>query len=232
MFFSVALGVIVLAFVLLRQVRVRPVPRTLSLRAPVLIGLIGVLTMSSYAGSHHVGSAAWAWVIGTMLVGAVGLGIVRGLSVKVWATENWVLRQGTAVTMALWIVSLVIHFVGDAAGTHASGGAGLEGSSLLLYLGLTLGVQNAIVQRRAQPLWQQLGPAAGRPLGFSFTQGPGAVFTFFQTGGVPPQGFHAGGAPPRGGFQPSSTYDDGDVIDAEVIDEDEDHGPPELPAAR
>ena len=223
MFFSVALGLVVLTFVLLRQVRVRPVPRALSLRGPVVLGVIGLLTLTSYAGNHHVGSAAWAWVIGAMLVGAVGLGVARGLSVRVWATENWVLRQGTAVTMMLWLVSLVIHFVGDAAGTHASGGAGLEGSSLLLYLALTLGVQNAVVQRRAQPLWEQLGPAAARPLGFGFTQAPGAVFTFFSTGGVPPQG----GPPP-----PSSAHYDGDVIDAEVVEEDEDHGPPELPAHR
>ncbi len=222
MFLSVALGLVVLVFVLLRQVRVRPVPRALSLRGPVVLGVIGLFTLTSYAGNHHVGSAAWAWVIGTLVVGAIGFGILRGLSVRVWATENWVLRQGTAITMALWFVSLLIHFVGDAAGNHVSGGAGLEGSSLLLYLALTLGVQNATVQRRAQPLWAQLGPAATRPLGFGFTQGPGAVFTFFSTGGAPPQG----------GAQPSSAHHDGDVIDAEVIDEDEDYGPPELPAPR
>jgi hypothetical protein len=221
MVFSVLLGLVVFAGILLRQVRVRPAPRALSLRAPVFIGLIGLVAMSSYAGSHHVGSAAWAWVVGTMLVGAVGLGILRGLSVRVWATENWVLRQGTGITLALWIVSLAVHFIGDAAGTHASGGAGLEGSSLLLYLGLTLGVQNAIVQRRAQPLWDELGPAASRPIGFGFTQVPGAVFTVFGAGGMPPQG-----SP-----QPSP-YRDGDIIDAEVVDEDEDHGPPELPAPR
>jgi hypothetical protein len=229
MVFSALLGLVVFAWILLRQVRVRPVPRALSLRAPVFIGLLGLLTMSSYAGSHHVGAAAWAWVVGTMLVGAVGLGLLRGVSVNVWATENWVLRQGTGFTVALWLLSLAVHFVGDAVGTHASSGAGLDGSSLLLYLGLTLGVQTAIVQRRAQPLWEQLGPAAGRPLGFGFTQAPGAVFTVFQTGGMP---FNTGGMPPRGGPQRPPTYVDGDVIDAEVVDEDEDHGPPELPAPR
>jgi hypothetical protein len=221
MMFFVALGLIVFAFILLRQLRVRPVPRALSLRAPVLIGLVGLLSMTSYAGSHHVGSAAWAWMIGAMLVGAVGLGVLRGISDRVWATENWVLHQGTGLTTALWILSLAAHFVGDAVGTHASGGAGLDSSSLLLYLGLTLGVQNAVVQRRGQPLWQQLGPAAGRPLGFGFTQAPGgAVFTIFGTGGMPPQG-----------GQTSSVHHDGDVIDAEVV-EDEDHGPPELQTPR
>ena len=65
--------------------------------------------------------------------------------------------------MALWLVSLLVHFAGDAGQSHA-GAAGLEGASFLLYLGLTLCVQYYVVYRRALPLWAQLGPDAGRPL--------------------------------------------------------------------
>ena len=93
---------------------------------------------------------------------------------RVWAGDGWVLRQGTAVTMALWLVSLLVHFVGDAGGDHA-GAAGLEGASFLLYLGLTLAVQYYVVYRRALPLWAQLGPDAGRPLRVQLHPGPGCV---------------------------------------------------------
>ena len=55
MFFSVALGLVVLVFVLLRQVRVRPVPRALSLRGPVVLGVIGLFTVTSYAGTTTSG---------------------------------------------------------------------------------------------------------------------------------------------------------------------------------
>ena len=58
-------------------------------------------------------------------------------------------------------------------GSHA-GAAGLEGASFLLYLGLTLAVQDYVVHRRALPLWAQLGPDAGRPLQVQFTLQPGA----------------------------------------------------------
>ncbi len=221
-FLSYALGAIVLIFVLLRQVRVVPVPRVYHPRLPIILGIIGLLELTSYAGDHHVSSTAWAWVLGTMLVGALGLGALRGLSMRVWATNGWVVRQGNAVTMALWLVSVLVHFVGDTGSTH-SGGADLLGASFLLYLGLTLGVQYYLVYRRAQPLWAQLGPNAGRPLQVHFTQGPGAFFATFRSGGAGPPGW----VPTHG---PTPAPDDPNVIDAEVVEEDDDHGPPELPA--
>ena len=63
-FFSYALGAVILILVLLRQVRVRPVPRVFQPRLPVVIGVIGLFEMFSYAGDHHVsstpGSGWWA----------------------------------------------------------------------------------------------------------------------------------------------------------------------------
>ena len=148
--FSYALGALILILVLLRQVRVRPVPRAFQPRLPVVLGVIGLFEIASYAGNHHVSSSAWLWVVGTTLVGALGLGALRGLSMRVWTGNGWVLRQGNALTMALWLVSLLVHFVGDAAWSHA-GASGLEGASFLLYLGVTL---SARVLRR---------PPAGPP---------------------------------------------------------------------
>ena len=153
-------------------------------------------------------------MLGTLLVGALGLGALRGLSMRVWAGNGWVLRQGNAVTMALWLVSLLVHFAGDAGGDHA-GAAGLEGASFLLYLGLTLAVQYYVVYRRALPLWAELGPDAGRPLQVHFTQGPGAFFATFRTPGGPPVPAGA-----TGGRCPA--HDDPNVIDAEVVEDDDD----------
>jgi hypothetical protein len=230
-FFLYAVGALILVLVLLRQVRVRPVPRLFHPRLPVVIGVIGLLEMFSYAGDHHVSSAAWLWVAGTLVVGAVGLGILRGLSMRVWTGNGWVLRQGSAITMALWLVSLLVHFVGDAGQGH-SGAAGLEGASFLLYLGVTLGVQYYVVYRRALPLWGQLGPDAGRPLRVQFTQftqSPGAFFATFGGGGpAGPAGW--GQSPGQGQAASGSGYDDPNVIDVEVVEDDDDHGPPELRA--
>jgi hypothetical protein len=221
MFLSYALGVIVLILVLLRQVRVRPVPRVFRARLPIVLGVIGLFEMVAYAGDHHVTGSRWAWVLGALLVGAAGVGALRGLSMRVWASHNWVVRQGTTVTMALWLVSLILHFAADDYG----GARGLEGASFLLYLGLTLAVQYYVVHRRAQPLWAALGPDAGRPLQFHVSQGPGGMFTFFSSGGVPPNQWD-----PGTGAAAGAARHDGDVIDVEVVDDD--HEPPELPPAR
>jgi hypothetical protein len=241
-FFLYAVGALILVLVLLRQVRVRPVPRVFQPRLPVVIGVIGLFEMFGYAGDHHVSSAAWLWVAGTLVVGALGLGVLRGLSMRVWTGNGWVLRQGGAVTMALWLVSLLVHFVGDAGQGHA-GAAGLEGASFLLYLGVTLCVQYYVVYRRALPLWGQLGPDAGRPLRMQFTQSPGAFFATFGGGPGGPAGPAGWGQSPGQGQAASgsgggsgsgsgggSFADDPNVIDVEVVEDDDDHGPPELHA--
>jgi hypothetical protein len=216
MFLSYAFGVIVLILVLLRQVRVRPVPRTFRVTLPIVLGVIGLIEMLVYAGDHHVTGSTWAWVLGALAIGAVGVGALRGLSMRVWTSNQWVVRLGTTITMALWLATLIIHFavVGQA------GARDLEGASFLLYLGVTLAVQAYVVHVRARPLWNALGPDAGRPLQFNFSQGPGGFVTFFSTGGVPPNQ-----------WDPGADHGHGDVIDAEVV-EDEDHGPPELPSPR
>ena len=221
MFFSYALGAIVLFFVLLGQARIGVVRRDFRPRLAVFLGVIGLFQTIAYAGDHHVPSSAWAWVAGTMLLGAAGLGALRALSMRVWSVNGWVVRQGTTATMVLWLVTLLAHVLGDAGGTHG-GGSDLAGATFLLYLGLTLGLQSYVVFRRGQPQWDALGPDAGRPLQFHFSQGPGAFFATFQTNGAPP-GWNA----PR-----PEPYDDPDIIDAEVVEDDEHQGPPELHAPR
>jgi hypothetical protein len=236
-FFSYALGAVILVLVLLRQVRARPVRRVFQPRLPVVIGVFGLFEMLSYAGNHHVSSSAWLWVVGTLVIGAIGFGVLRGLSMRVWTGNGWVLRQGNAVTMALWLVSLLIHFVGDNAQSHA-GAAGLEGASFLLYLGVTLAVQGYVVNRRALPMWAQLGPDAGRPLRINFSQAPGAFFASFTGPGGAGPGGPGGfggwgpGAEPAAGSGRASYADDPSIIDAEVVEDDDDHGPPELHAPR
>jgi hypothetical protein len=212
--FSYVVGALVLIPVLLRQIRAVPVPRAFVPRLPIVLGVIGLFAMCTYAGDHHVTSTDWTWVLGT-LAGAVVLGGLRGLSTRVWDTNGWVVRQANLVTMALWLVTLLLQFAGDAA-------AGLVGASFLIFLGLTMATQRYVEFRRARPMWARLGPDAGRPLVMNFTQGPGAFFATFRTDG---QG--AGG--PGGWGSPTSGYDP-NVIDVEVVDDDEDHGPPELHA--
>ncbi len=60
--FSYVLGALILVLVLLRQVRVVPVPRVYQPRLPVLLGVLGLFSLLSYPNGHHVTGGAWAWV--------------------------------------------------------------------------------------------------------------------------------------------------------------------------
>ena len=172
MFFTIALDVLIALYVLSRQRRIRIVPRVLSLRFPIVLGVIGLIDLLGYTDNHHVTGGDYAWVLATLVVGALILGAVRAFTVRVWTSNEWVVRQGTSVTMGLWVLSLALHFVGDAGAAH--GGAGnFEASSFLLYLAVTYGVQNYVVHRRARPLWDALGPQAGQRAADQFRAGPG-----------------------------------------------------------
>ncbi|HVA06210.1 MAG TPA: hypothetical protein VNG12_05645 [Acidimicrobiales bacterium] len=206
---TIFLDVLILAYFLTRQLRVRIVPRQPRLQFPMFIGVLGLIELVSYTGDHPVTSSEYVWLLGTLLVGAVLLGALRALTVRIWVASNWVVRQGNWLTMALWALSIGLHFV---RGSGTTGG-GVESASLLLYFAVTYGVQNYVVHRRALPLWASLGPEAGARLRITFGQGPGTFFTTFGSGDsrFPPP-------PPRSRGS--------DVIDAEVVEDSE--GPPEL----
>src|SRR5581483_4949314 len=223
MSFGFALGVFIAALFVLRQTRVRPVPRVWRAGATSFLGIIGLFDLFAYTGDHHhISGADWAWVMGALLVGAVLLGVVRAMTVRLWTTAHWVLRQGTPATVMLMLATLALHFFLDDGGGHA-GAKGLAQASLLLYLALTFGVQSYVIHLRAVPLWRQLGPDAGPRLSFSFGAVPGGMRTFFTNFDGGPGGF--GGPAPDG--RASARRPAGDVIDAEVVDD-----PPELPQAR
>jgi hypothetical protein len=140
--------------------------------------------------------------------------------------------------MGLWVLSLALHFVSDVGAAH-NGAGNFEAASFLLYLAITYGVQNYVVHRRARPLWDALGPQAGSGLQINFGPGPGGAGAFFATfrGGPGGPGFGPGFGPFGPGFgqggpsSPPSTQrsqqNDPTIIDAEVV-EDDDEGPPAL----
>jgi hypothetical protein len=94
--------------------------------------------------------------VGTLVVSfapAAALSTIRALSVRIWRADDgswW--RQGTAVTLVLWLVSIGSHFGIDVLATRLAGPAvdirGLGNATLLRYLALSLGLQNTLVTRR------------------------------------------------------------------------------------
>jgi hypothetical protein len=83
MFFTITLDVLIAFYVLSRQLRIRLVPRVLSLRLPIVLGVIGLIDLLGYTDNHYVTGGDWAWVLATLVVGALLLGAIRAFTVRV-----------------------------------------------------------------------------------------------------------------------------------------------------
>ncbi|MGH9093196.1 MAG: hypothetical protein ACRDZR_17730, partial [Acidimicrobiales bacterium] len=80
-------------------------------------------------------------------------------TVRLWRVDGLVLRQGTWLTILLWLVSIALHYGAQAWIGALGGPGGIVSASLLLWLGVTYGVQAAVVHRRAGGLLALAGGA-------------------------------------------------------------------------
>jgi hypothetical protein len=134
---SIVIGLIVLVLILYRQRQVRQVTTKLGL--PSVLAVAGLAGMS---GAHRpITSGQIAVLAGLLAIGGVGLGAVRAYTVRVWREGDRWLRQGTWVTIGLWIVGAAIHGAADWF-------VGLGSASLLLYLGVTYAAQRLMLRWR------------------------------------------------------------------------------------
>lgn len=141
--FDLVVGALVLLYLLYRQLRVRAVRSTLVL--PAVLALLGLYELSKYTGPHPLSHTAIAILVFSLLVFAIGLGAARAWTIKLWVAGGQVMRQGTWVTVVLWIVAVGLHLAVDSASRVGS-------VSLLLYLGLSLGAQQLALRWRASHL--------------------------------------------------------------------------------
>jgi hypothetical protein len=156
---NIAIGLIVVGLLLVRQLRPRPAREASSARLVLILAAAGIFEISRAVGHHRLTAVAVTWLAVSLMAGAV-TGAIRAATVRVWREPDgsaW--RQATVLTAALWLVSLGAHLAVDTVIDHASRIAALGTSSILLYLAVTLGVQREIVRRRAAPL----APAEGAP---------------------------------------------------------------------
>jgi hypothetical protein len=146
---DLVLDAVVFGWVLYRQRRVRRVRLRFSTRVPVLLLLLGLFQFVHYTESHSLGAEVSAVVIGSFVIGAAAFGAVRALTVKLSPFAKGVVQQATWLTIGLWVVSVGVHFSMSAVISSLHGPVGVTGASVLLYLAISLGVQNAVVHRRA-----------------------------------------------------------------------------------
>jgi len=134
---NIAIGVLVLAFVLYRQLTVQRLRE--NYRLPLILAIIGIVQFAGFLKGHsHDDGGIVAAVVGSLVI-AAAFGVL--------------LRKGTWITAILWVISFAAHLAYDylvaghvTAGTN-SGNVG--DATILLYLVVTLAVQRFLLMARA-----------------------------------------------------------------------------------
>lgn len=148
---TIVIIVLALGWILYRQMQVRPVKEN-ALRLPVILGAIGLVQTVQYVangGAIGIGNVAAA-ILG--LTVAIALAYPRARTTKVFpGPDGSYLRQGTAATIALWIIAIGAHIAIDVLvpmGFGDRSGHGLTGATMMLYIGVTLFAQSWFLRQR------------------------------------------------------------------------------------
>src|SRR6202011_4991422 len=127
-------------WILWKQIQAAPIKTRLLVAAPLVMGYFGIRDTPSSTWT----SAADLTLIAVGAAFAVGLGLARGTTIRVWREQDGLLwRQGSKVTLMLWgallVVRVAMYGVAEATGPRAASGLG----PVLLSLGLSFAAQNA-----------------------------------------------------------------------------------------
>ena len=153
--FNLVAAGLVLAIVLSRQLRTRPVREGSSYKVMLVLGVIGCRQLGSYEHAASVSVIAWV-LLAVSLVAGAAFGAARGAQVHVWRQgDGTLLRRGNAVTVALWVAAIAVHLGLDLLIAQTGDAAeGLGQAGLLAYLAVALATQQAVTLWRASQLTQ------------------------------------------------------------------------------
>jgi len=168
---NLVIGLAVLTLVVSLQL----VPRRLreNYRMSIILLVIGVYQFVEFLQGHPHGNDGRivAAVVGSLVL-AAALGVARVPTVRVWRQDGQLLRQGTWLTAALWVVAFAAHLgydyivAGDITGKN---GSTVGNATIVLYLVVSLTVQRFLLLSRVARLEAagQLPVTAPRaPVGF------------------------------------------------------------------
>src|SRR5487761_8522 len=144
---NLAIGVIVLFYILSRQLVARPAKT--DVRLPLVLAAIGLIQLAEFLHRGDHGTEIIAALAGSFVI-AAACGAVRAATVHVWVDGGQAWRKGTWLTAALWIASLAIHLGYDYVVDGRGANAGLGAATLLLYFAVTYTVQRLVVNGRAK----------------------------------------------------------------------------------
>ncbi|QBO37058.1 hypothetical protein EQG49_11635 [Periweissella cryptocerci] len=154
MMMNVLIGVVVMGFVLARQLRVREVENKWVAQFIMGgIGFVGFLEFLQHQSMQQpMASLTLVLVVLGSLVLAVATAFVRVPSYEVTVVDGKVFRKGTVKSVILWLLTIVLHVGYDQLVTllHVPGMAAVGTSTLLIYLAVSFGMQKFLILKRVK----------------------------------------------------------------------------------
>lgn len=117
----------------------------------VIFMLVGLIELVSYLGPRSMPAGAVGALVASFAIG-LALSVVRAFTVRLWFQDARLWRQGTWITVLLWLVAVGIHLADETLIVHEGGPRDAGQASMLLYLGGSLLVQTLVLRRRAQAM--------------------------------------------------------------------------------
>ena len=151
---DLVIGVAVVVLLVSRQLMARRLND--NYRLSVILAVIGLVEFVNFLKSvhgPHDDDRILVAVVGSLLLAGL-LGAARALTVRVWRQDNGqLMRRGTWVTAAGWVVSLAVHLGYDelvAGHIAGSNGGNVGDATIVLYLVVTLAVQQFLLLARVK----------------------------------------------------------------------------------
>jgi hypothetical protein len=146
---NIVIGLVVLLWLLSRQVQKRQVREDRKPTVMLVLLVLGVIQLADFfKGSASATTTVVLLLVASFVLAAV-FGVIRAYTVHLWRADGQLWRQGTWLTVVLWIVAIGIHIGMDFVIDGNGAAKGLSGASIMLYLAVSLGAQRLVVQSRA-----------------------------------------------------------------------------------
>jgi hypothetical protein len=145
---NIVIGVVVLLWILSRQVQKRSVREDRRPTALLILLVLGVLQLTTFFKDNAATTSVVLLLVLSFVL-AAGFGVIRAYTVRLWRADGQLWRQGNWLTVALWLAAIELHIGLDFLIDGAGSAKGLSGASLMLYIAVSFGAQRLVVQSRA-----------------------------------------------------------------------------------
>lgn len=151
--FYLAIAALVFYKVIYTQLRGTLLSRKGLVTLPLILTVIGVVAaFNAVPGS----SPAELGLLAVDLVVLAGLGVLRSTSTTLTERDGTTFQKGSAITVVLWVLTVATRFGLVALGAALGITGPLTSASIMVTLGVSIGVQNAVtylrIQQRRLPL--------------------------------------------------------------------------------